>query len=316
MKIVKTVACVILALIIFAGVFGGTAMIAANGVVSDPPALAEKIADAEYDAAVCAAVRDEIDRAMMLLSVSENIFDGNVTDADINEASHTMLAAVTARILRRDDSPLPEFSNEKLRAAIRADIEKYAEEHDLEADADAPDEVYSYICGRVTDQIRVASEKYIDKVPDLTKLEKLISMWYIPFAAAFVCAAAIFVIRRRELVRALTAVTIPVYAASFIGLVVFRVLEAKDYISKVSLDRSILREFLIRVYRIAVGSFARAFGIALIAALVLLAVNVVTAALFGLGGKEKREKKDVGGYPADGPSPDEKSAEDRPSADI
>ncbi len=292
MRIVKTAVCVILAVFIFFGVFGGIAMLSARGLISDPEALAEKLADDEYDAKMRETVSDDIDLAVLLLSLDKKTFDANVSGEDIDAASHAMISALMHRILRGGDRELPAFESEKLLDAIRRDIADYAAEHELIAEEGAAEEVYEYIYGRVTDQIRVISESYLEKIPDLNGVQKWLSVWYVPFCAAAFFAVIIFVIRRKEILRALNAVTIPVYAASFTGYVVFRILEVKDYLTKVSLEQSMLRELLIRIYRVGVSSFRRCFGIALIASLVLLVADIVLISIFGTG-KRKQEAENA-----------------------
>ena len=287
MKTVKTVVCVLLALVIFAGTLGGLAMLAAKSVVSDPDALARGIADEKYDALVCSFVRGDVEHAMLLLSVDEDLFEKSVSDAEIIEAAHGMLTAATRRILTNDRGPLPGFTSDKLREAIQNDIHGFAAEHGLEVEDGAVDEVYVYLCDRVTSQIMIADESYLDKIPDLSRLQNLLDLWYAPFAAALLCAVMIVILRLREPARALTAVAAPAYFASLIGFVVFRVIQTKDYISNLSLDSSMLREFLVRLYRIASASFVKYFGIALAASLVLLTAALVLTALSRPNKKEK-----------------------------
>lgn len=294
MRVFKTIICILLAVIVFAGVFSGTAMLAANSVLSsDPIKLAEIIADEDYDAMMLSSVRAEVDRAKLLLSLDDEVFDNSVSDADISEAAHKILAAVISRILENNGAPLPEFESDKLLDAITENINSYAEAHDLIVEEGSAAEVYDYIRLRVTDQMRIASESYINKIPDLSRVKSLLSMWYLPLIAAIVCAALIFVIRRREAVRALNTVTIPVYSAAFFGYVISRIFSIKDYLSKVSLDESMLREFLIRFYRITFGSFEKCFGIALAVALVLLACDIAFVSKFGYATRKNVQKSGV-----------------------
>ena len=281
MKVFKTIVCVILALMVFVCTLGGTSMLAARRIVSEPDRIAELVCDESYDTAICETVRNEVDRAKLLLSLSEDIFEKNVSDAEIVESAHAAFKAVMRRVLDGDEAPLPEFESFALLEAIRADIAAYAAEHDLQAEDGSAEEVYDYIRMRVNAQLRIVNESYLEKVPDLSPVQKAFSFWFVPMIVAAVCAALIFVIRRKELVRALNTVTVPVYSAALLGFVISRVLTVKDYVSKVSLDQSMLREALIRIYRVTVGSFEKCFGIALIAAVVLLVCDIALVARFG-----------------------------------
>lgn len=290
MNAVRSAVCILLAVLLFLCFACGTAALSLKIFFSEPERMADMTVSGDYYELMRDDVNDAVERALMLMSLREDVFENAVADEDIDREAYRSLVAVYDRIINGSEGDLPEFEHEKLREAIEEDLRAYAQENGLVYEEGSADEVYEYLCGSVSQRIHVIGSNYISKIRPITSRLWALDLWYVPMIAAAVLAAAILLIRRRTLFLGFHTVLCALYAGSFLPLVVSLLFLAKDYMSNIIISNYALRELLLRLYVSVFSTLSKVFGISFIVVVILLCADIYLLAKYGTSVNDRRNR--------------------------
>ncbi|MBO4452870.1 MAG: hypothetical protein J5793_02940 [Clostridia bacterium] len=282
MKALKTVAVVLLAVLLFAGVFAGIALCSLGSLLSDPERLARETADEEYFYTLHESVERSVElTAQSLISIDKEVIVSGIDFAGIDERAVQSLEVTYRRILTGESEPLPEYESRKLYDTINASIEEYAAENGLIVEEGSAAEIYEYVRDDIDAVIWVVRDNYINKLSFVPKYLQYFDYRFVPFVISAVCAAAIAAVYRKKIFVAINVVCTAFFAGSFLPFLLSSLLVSRDYISNLALADSMLRELFIRVYRLTFGGI-KAFSAPFFAvSLVLLIASIAVIAVFG-----------------------------------
>ncbi len=281
MRIVKNILIVILVLAVFACVLGGIAGMSVYSVYKDPGSAAQKTVDNEYLETLHSSIIESVKKTMMLISLDYSVFEDNVSFDEIDSLAVESLEVIYSRIFYSTDKALPDYKSDKLLNAIQTSIDEYAKENGLTVEEGSADEVYKYICEDIQAHVHVLGEQYLSKISFIHKYFAVLKYSYVPFAAAFICGALIFIIKRRNIFSALNIVSTACYAGSFLPFVISVIMLSRNYISGIALTDGVLRELFIRIYNMVLLSIRNVSMIIFIPSAVILVVDIFLLAAYG-----------------------------------
>ena len=278
MKIFKNILSVLLCIILFLCTIVSCVLLSCSFTLQNTKSLAEKICNESYNTVMKDNVKSEIESATMLLSFDSETFVGVVPDSEFEEASLSYTVWLLNRVINNRDDEMPTFESQRLMDAVIEALENFSVENDMKVDEGSDTEVYEYLCSKITDAMISVNDAYINKI-DLTRIVKLTSFWYAPTAVCVILIVLIFLLGLKNKPMTFIKITSSVWFGSFTVHILSAMLVIKNYISNMVLSASLLREFLINIYKAFFGNWTAISGITATLALIGFIVSVIFASL-------------------------------------